>query len=446
MKSLREKIMKPYILTVLLVPITIFFLFNLIVSQYKNFQAEKDLTATVRRVAENLKSTTVSMPDFMRLLKTGPSMTKIELIIYDGAGEFIKFSGNLNNFVTEEIANKAYDVLKDLDLNQMAIFEIDREKYYAMEVKYDGNLKNEKIIYITKGLILDDFVFMVNTFLILVSCIVIFITLLIIQKITESIVSPIETIIATVENMSATEVLEINTKTDSIELSKLTTEINFLNKRIYDFQKSQKLFLQNASHQIRTPLMSIQGYSDGLEMGVFKDTKSTAKLISKQTTKLTNLVNSLLTLARAENFKENEKLETLNLSMFLEETINDYEIMANQKNIELVLNIEDDILIVGNSELLNGIIGNILSNALRYAKKTIAVSLQTKMEQAIIIIKDDGAGFIENIDIFERFVKGANGNFGLGLAIAKTAVEVLDGQIYATNSSGAKFTIVLPKL
>ncbi|WP_010167001.1 sensor histidine kinase [Candidatus Epulonipiscium viviparus] len=445
MRTMREKIARAYILMAILIPGTIFVLFNAIVFQYKTIKAKEDLTYTVQKVAENLESTKVSMPDFMKLLKTGPSMGKIELVIYNVDKKFARFTGAPNNFVTPQIATAAYTTLDNVAADEMGIFRINGERYYVMEVRSDIISDAEKIIYITKGLMIDDFVAVVNILLVLVSSLVIFIAVLIIQKVARSIATPIEKITAMVEHMNPTEIIEIDVPADSVELFKLTSEINLLNKRIYDFQKSQKMFLQNASHQIRTPLMSIQGYSDGLEMGIFTDTAATVKLISKQVTKLSNLVNSLLMLARAENFKENEKFEKLSLSMFIEEMGTEYEVLAEQSGITLAVDAAEGVFVNGNSELLNGAIGNILSNALRYAKAAIEVSLTTIANEAIIIIKDDGDGIIEGVDVFERFVKGNDGNFGLGLSIAKTAAEALGGKIFADNDGGAKFTIILPK-
>ncbi len=189
--------------------------------------------------------------------------------------------------------------------------------------------------------------------------------------------------------------------------------------------------------------MSIQGYADGIEMGVFSDAKGTAHLISNQSKRLTKLVDSLLTLARAENFSINKKLEKMNISNTLIEMLNTYNGYAVNKKIKIETDINKDIFSNANSELLLSSVGNILSNVIRYAENTVKISLTKKDGKAIITVKDDGKG-IENLDkIFERFSKGEDGNFGLGLSIVKTSVEMMNGAIKAFNDSGAVFEIIL---
>ncbi|OOB80280.1 MAG: hypothetical protein BEN19_05795 [Epulopiscium sp. Nuni2H_MBin003] len=441
MLTLRQKITRPYVFIIISIPLTIIIIFNIIVAYYKITTAEEDLSAQVTQVAEHLQDSSMQIRDFMHLLRISPNSTnQIELIIYDTKGEFLRYLDTPDTFINQEIARLAYNSILNSSSGDMCIINYDNQKYYAMEVILTDSLGG-KIIYITQGLIIDDFVWMVNIVLCLVSTFVMLVAIFVSNRVTTSITKPIENITALIENMNSFEVLTIDTKSDSIELQKLASEINLLNKRIYDFQKSQKLFLQNASHQLRTPLMSIQGYADGIEMGVFKDTKATAKLISNQAIKLTSLVNSLLSLARAENFKENQTFEVLNISVFLEELITE---LTPITNIDIISSIAEDVCCLANSELLNGSIGNILSNAIRYAKHQIHVTLNKQDANAIIIIKDDGDGVALEDDIFERFVKGEHGNFGLGLSIAKTAISALSGNISVTNDNGAVFTIIFP--
>lgn len=115
----------------------------------------------------------------------------------------------------------------------------------------------------------------------------------------------------------------------------LLSEFNKMNKRRYTVHNYQKIFLQNASHELRTPLMNIQGYADGIELGYFKDTKATSKLISEQSKRLTKIVDKLLTLARVENFDTSAQLENINISNCLHEILNEYKAYAFNNNIIL---------------------------------------------------------------------------------------------------------------
>lgn len=103
-------------------------------------------------------------------------------------------------------------------------------------------------------------------------------------------------------------------------------------------------------------------------------------------------------------------------------------------------------MVMVDEDLLFKAVYNVLTNAVKYAKTTITVTLTSDQNQALILIEDDGDGIPEKDlpHVFKRFYKGKKGNFGLGLAIAKTSVEVMKGQIIASNRTGALFEIRLP--
>jgi signal transduction histidine kinase len=107
---------------------------------------------------------------------------------------------------------------------------------------------------------------------------------------------------------------------------------------------------------------------------------------------------------------------------------------------------ENGPVILADDELLYQAVMNVVSNCLRYAKEEVVVSLSASDQQAVLHIADDGDGIPEADlpHLFERFYKGKNGNFGLGLAIAYSAVAALGGCIAAGNDGGAVFTISLP--
>jgi signal transduction histidine kinase len=120
--------------------------------------------------------------------------------------------------------------------------------------------------------------------------------------------------------------------------------------------------------------------------------------------------------------------------------------LATKSNIDLKLNLPDyEVIVQIDDMLLSQTVMNLASNCLRYAKKEVTISLEKKEETNILRISDDGDGIPESDIpfIFDRFYKGKNGNFGLGLAIAKSAAELLNGKITAYNQEqGAVFEIL----
>ncbi|WP_409969180.1 HAMP domain-containing sensor histidine kinase [Bengtsoniella intestinalis] len=502
MTTIKRKISRPYLAIIVAIPVTIILLFNLLVYYYSQRQAEEDLLAAVDSVYAGIQDD--DLLGMVSILKNYENSSSTEVIVYNGLGELSPIFNQYSSFVNDEIASLAYGAISGLAEGEIGYFNYDGHKFYAVAVAYidedtedtieqtpsndrtpivankpqigTGILAERKnqttettpqvetvvddatpptefntytgntLVYVSKGMVIDEFVSAINFLLLLISGIITLIAIFISTRISRSIAKPIERLTAMVENMKADEIVAIVEENDCVELQKLSTEINALSRRLYHFDQSQKKFLHNASHELRTPLMSIQGYADGIEMGVFEDAKGTAHLISDQSKRLTRLVDGLLTLARTENFNANKQLEKISLSNGLLDLLSGYTGYAMSQNIEIHHHIAPDIMVMGNQELLTSSVGNIISNGIRYATSAVSLSLKAEGKRAIITVRDDGKG-IENIDhIFERFSKGEKGNFGLGLSIAKTSVEMMNGQIKAYNDQGAVFEIALDLL
>ena len=105
--------------------------------------------------------------------------------------------------------------------------------------------------------------------------------------------------------------------------------------------------------------------------------------------------------------------------------------------------------VLGDEELLGKVLDNLVSNAVRYAKTSVAVVVTEENRHIQISVLDDGAGIGESDlpHLFERCYKGPGGNFGLGLSIAQTAAKTMGGTLAAANrpEGGAAFVLTLPR-
>lgn len=232
------------------------------------------------------------------------------------------------------------------------------------------------------------------------------------------------------------------------ELRDFVHNINTMSEKLEIHDKAQKTFLQNASHEFRTPLMSIQSYAEGIKYGVV-DIDSAVPIILSEINRMTNLVADLLYLSRLDSIEENYNYEDLNLNELIYECVQRLDLLAEKNNIALKIDLPKEISkIYGDEEKLSRSITNIISNCIRYADNIVSVKLQIVDGSIVkLIISDDGPGFKNNElpNIFERFYKGTKGNFGLGLSISKNIIEKLNGKIIAENSNmGALFIIELP--
>lgn len=239
---------------------------------------------------------------------------------------------------------------------------------------------------------------------------------------------------------------KINMSVDD-ELREFVNNINIMSEKLEIYDKAQKTFFQNASHEFRTPLMSIQSYAEGIKYKVV-DTDEAADIIIDETKRLTRLVEDLLYLSRLNTIDDNYHYNNLDFNDLIKSCVRRMNTITVNNNIKIILtNIDKKIEINADEEKLSRAITNIISNCIRYASSAVILTVKVIDSKILLTISDDGVGFQKNDlpNIFERFYKGKKGNFGLGLPISKNIIEKHNGEIIAKNSdSGALFIIELP--
>ncbi|RCX12738.1 signal transduction histidine kinase [Anaerobacterium chartisolvens] len=234
------------------------------------------------------------------------------------------------------------------------------------------------------------------------------------------------------------------------ELEQFINSINIMSEKIEKYDNVQKTFLQNVSHEFRTPLMSIQSYAEGIKYDVVEAGTAT-NIIIDESKHLAHLVDDLMYLSRLDTLEENYHFTNLNFNDLINNCIERMNGIAINNNIQILCGCSSEkVEIMADHEKLSRAITNIISNCIRYAGSKVEIEFKsTEHSKLILLIWDDGHGFAsEDLpNIFERFYKGKKGNFGLGLAIAKNVIEKHKGKVTAQNSeSGALFIIELPLL
>ncbi len=241
---------------------------------------------------------------------------------------------------------------------------------------------------------------------------------------------------------------DINTKH---EIGDLNTEFKNMAQNLVKYDRQQKDFFQNSSHELKTPLMSIHGYAEAIKDGVVspQDIVPSLDIIIEETNKLAEIVNNIMYLTRLDdNTDAKDKINEINLKDFIEEILSRFEIILNERAIIIRNNVGSDIKIDMEEEHLFRIFSNLISNSIRYAKSEIIIESETD-NGLIIRLCDDGTGFEEKElpHVFERFFKADRGKTGLGLSIVKSTVENYNGTVYAynRNDTGACVEIHLNK-
>ena len=225
--------------------------------------------------------------------------------------------------------------------------------------------------------------------------------------------------------------------------------------------KSKDEFLANISHELKTPLNSINIISSIMKKNSKenldeKDVKS-IEIINNCGKDLLLLVNDLLDLTEIDKGTLEVNNDKIILKDFFDKLYNKFSEQANAKSLNLSLNIDSTISVINSDDYrLNQIIDNLLSNSIKFTNKgNISLNVKDDSEYIRILVKDDGIGISENqlATIFDRFkqVDGSTsrkyGGTGLGLSITKELVSLLKGKIFVNSeiNIGTTFEIILPK-
>ena len=209
----------------------------------------------------------------------------------------------------------------------------------------------------------------------------------------------------------------------------------------------QQTFFQNASHELKTPLMAIQGYAEGIQAGVM-DTGSAAEVILAESDRMTELVDELLDISKIDMGRQPLALSEMDVRELLYDSIRAVEPAAAAGGIAIVPDFpEEPVMVSCDDTRLRRAVTNILSNGVRYARSELRLTCRTEKRHATIRIQDNGDGIAEADlpHIFDRFYMGKSGKSGIGLALTKEIIHLHKGTIRAYNGDGgAVFEITIP--
>ena len=209
----------------------------------------------------------------------------------------------------------------------------------------------------------------------------------------------------------------------------------------------QQTFFQNASHELKTPLMAIQGYAEGIQAGVM-DTDSAAEVILAESDRMTELVEELLDISKIDMGRQPLTLSETDIRELLYDGIRAVEPAAAASGITIAPDFpEEPIMVKCDDTQMRRAVTNILTNGVRYARSELRLTCRAYRRQVTIQIQDDGDGIAEEDlpHIFDRFSMGRSGKTGIGLALTKEIIHLHKGTIRAyTGDAGAVFEISIP--
>ena len=267
---------------------------------------------------------------------------------------------------------------------------------------------------------------------------------------------PVRRLNKQVKNINAfnlSETIEVSETKD--ELAELTESFNEMTDKLHEAFLMQQRFSASAAHELRTPLTILQTKMDVFskkENHTQEEYETLVTDVKKQTTRLRNLIRDLLDMTVIDSVPGDE----FSLSDLLEDIIDELSILASEKGIHLSLECADNIVIVGQIDLLHSAFYNLLENGIKYNVPNGSVDISActnEGRKVAVFIKDTGIGIPDNMkkQVFEPFFRVDKsrsremGGAGLGLSLVDTIIRKHGGCIVISDNSGGGscFKIVL---
>lgn len=243
------------------------------------------------------------------------------------------------------------------------------------------------------------------------------------------------------------------------EIGRLAKDFSKMSSSLEKTEQKRQEFVSNVSHEIQSPLTSIQGFSQALREDNLTEEERNhyLNIIESESKRLSTLSQQLLTLSFLDHELDSSESISFNVAEQIKEAVTATEWQWRNKEIAIEMDLSPAITI-GNPKLIQQVWVNLISNAIRYSQPAAAISIQVLSYKRYIEVqvKDSGIGISEDDlpQIFERFYKAdkartrTDNSTGLGLSIVKKVIDIHHGTIEVTSEldKGTTFIVTLPQL
>ena len=235
--------------------------------------------------------------------------------------------------------------------------------------------------------------------------------------------------------------------------NQIAEAVNAMSEELSSVETLRTDFIANVSHEMKTPLAVMQNYGTLLQSPDLTEEKRMeyAKGVTDASHRLADMMTNILKLNRLENQQIYPDISEFDLGEQLCECLLQYENVWERSNIEIDTDIAENVTVKADAELLSLVWNNLFSNAFKFTEAggTVSVQLTATEHHAVVKVKDTGCGMTAEVGahIFEKFYQGdtshaTHGN-GLGLALVKRVVDIMQGEIgvESTLGVGSTFTV-----
>lgn len=348
--------------------------------------------------------------------------------------------------------DKTADVLEDKALNQQELTKLYREKFDGKHLLYMINLdtQNGETIYeysIIKDIYAEIFPKIVLGF-VLLSLILAGASVAYTQYIAKSLYRDIRKLRGYTKQVArGKDTVDLQIETKDREFENLVSDLRIMKKTIDDDAAIRQSTLQYISHEMKTPIMIIEGYAASAQDEIYPkgSMQSTLTTILTQTERMKQKVADLLTIVHLESEKGKEVQEQVSLQECVQEVFRLLSGKMEEKTFQIDL--DDQILLLGNREKMKILFENMISNQIKYAESHFTISMQKEQDQLLLYFYNDGPVIPQELrsQLFQPFVKGYNGSSGLGLSICRTILRQIGGDITLEDrDTGTMFKLIVP--
>ncbi|QKG85446.1 cell wall metabolism sensor histidine kinase WalK [Kroppenstedtia pulmonis] len=305
---------------------------------------------------------------------------------------------------------------------------------------------------------LDRTVLNITWIALLVGITVILLFLVISSVLSKRIVKPIEELTRVAKTMAEGNFDTKASKYYNDEVGTLADTLNYLSDEIVKADKMKNDFISSVSHELRTPLTSIKGWGDTLLTGDLDDreeTKAGLSVISRETERLTRLVEDLLDFSKLQSGRFSLQLNRLDLNPLVHEIKDQFSFRKSGKSVDIEAHTTSlPLEVLGDRYRLQQVLVNLVDNAIKFSPPGGIIRIKTEQRggRAVVIVSDEGPGIppAELKQVKEKFYKGRTNRSGsgLGLAISEEMIQLHHGrlEIHSLLGQGTRVLIRLPLL
>lgn len=271
--------------------------------------------------------------------------------------------------------------------------------------------------------------------------------------------APIKALTSTIRRMGRGDLSARVSVRASGELKELADSYNAMAETIEHFDQSRSQFVQNASHELKTPLATMKLLLENLIYQPDMPSELRAEFMqdmNHEIDRLSGIITDLLTLTQMDGQTAAVKTESIDLSALCGETLHALAPAAAKARLQLRGDIAEGVVLPGDESKLSQVVYNLTDNAIKYTGEggEVTVTLRADSREATLVVKDNGIGIPEEDvkHIFDRFYRvdkarsRATGGTGLGLSIVRQMVQLHGGEIHVESAAGqgSTFTVTLP--